>query len=850
MNPRTASPPTPALLLLAGPGADTVDAIATALSSLGFRGAPDAEAHPVRVIHEQFWHEFGVSDDWLGRLPDGWQRSNAATRAHDRLSEYVGSLTPQSMPWLIDTPHLGRLLPLWHSVLQVTARSAALVIVLEEPQALATRWLHTRRVNPRKSLLTWGGYYQDAIPWASRFPSCVITTRQWQQERMQVLTEIGLICAQPPDVPRTLALPPDAAHTAADAAPSLPPTLLPLAGQCTALYWTLQLSQPRGWSWLTQATGGLRDNYAEWSRRFHRLTVEPTSHLHPWLEQTTAALPISLLLPLDLADETEASCIADLERTLRSVREQQHQDWEVCITVGPTASPAVLACCAQHVEAEPRIRLQHVDCASAVELGNAALAMAKGTFVALPDLGDRLDPWALFWVAASSERCPAAVLLYSDEDRDDEDSLPTRPWFKCRINPDLLLAQDMVGQLAVFRRESLCALGGLAAEAVGAVRYDLVLRLLEHAPAEATLHIPKVLYHRQARQGAVTDSAAARRAVERHLQRVGARAEVLPAPEAPAYRRVRFMLPAPHPRVSVLIPTRDRAQLLSACVTSVLEHTRYPAYDIVILDNGSEEQATHDLFARLPAERVRIVRDDRPFNFSALINLGVTHAQGEYVCWLNNDTEVLTPDWLDELVSQAARPGVGCVGARLWYPDGRLQHGGVVLGYGGGADHAHKFLRRGHPGRYARAVLQQNFSAVTGACLLVSKALFDLVGGLDTRLAVAFNDVDFCLRVRQAGYRNVWTPYAELLHRESVSRGVEDTLEKQERFIQEVETLRQRWADLIADDPAYSPNLTLNLTDFSLAWPPRPWHPTPSRKPVDNRPLHEHLDRHAAAAEH
>jgi GT2 family glycosyltransferase len=285
--------------------------------------------------------------------------------------------------------------------------------------------------------------------------------------------------------------------------------------------------------------------------------------------------------------------------------------------------------------------------------------------------------------------------------------------------------------------------------------------------------------------------------------------------------RIRFAVPVPAPKVSIIIPTRDRAELLRQCIDSVQQKTTYPSYEIIVVDNGSTEEATLQYFAAIASDDVRILRDDSPFNFSALNNRAVGHATGEFVCLLNNDIEVITPDWLDELIGIAAQPGIGAVGARLWYPDDTIQHGGVILGIGGVAGHIHHGLRRGQTGYFDRAVLTQNLSAVTAACLVIRKAIYAEVGGLDEQLAVAFNDIDFCAKVASAGYRNAWTPHAELYHHESASRGSDIAPEKLERFQREIRWMQNRWRDFLTSDPAYNPNLSLESTPFTLAFPPR-----------------------------
>ena len=257
------------------------------------------------------------------------------------------------------------------------------------------------------------------------------------------------------------------------------------------------------------------------------------------------------------------------------------------------------------------------------------------------------------------------------------------------------------------------------------------------------------------------------------------------------------------------------------CVDSLLAVSTYENYDVIVVDNGSTEPETAAFLHALPKDRFTVIRDDSPFNFSALNNRAARASSAELLCLLNNDIEFVTSDWLEEMVSFAMQPGVGCVGSRLWYPNGHLQHGGCIVGIGGVCGHSHKSIQKGNPGYFGRAILHQCLSAVTGACLVVQRSLFDEAGGLDENLSIAFNDVDLCLRIRDAGYRNIWTPYAEMNHHESASRGQEDSPEKQARFLREVKFMKDRWGESLLTDPAYSPNLTLEFEDFSYAWPPR-----------------------------
>lgn len=573
-----------------------------------------------------------------------------------------------------------------------------------------------------------------------------------------------------------------------------------------------------------QANSADPDLYQQWIDRYDTLDVAARQRIRARIADLARRPRISVLMPV------YDPPVKYLEAAIQSVREQLYPDWELCIADDASPNPAVRELLQRHAREDDRIRLVlrpdngHISAAS-----NSALALATGEFVALLDHDDRLPEHALFCVAQAILEHPDAGLFYSDEDKIREDGSRFHPYFKCELNPELLLAQNMICHLGVYRRELLEAVGGFRAGFEGAQDYDLALRVLERLRPEQVRHIPRVLYHWRAIAGSTALSGdeknyaaeAGRRAVREHLQRRGLRAEVTPAPGAADFNRVRFALPEPAPLVSLIIPTRDHAALLQTCLDSVLERSSYPAYEILVIDNGSVEPETAALFARLPGDRVRVLRDDAPFNYSALNNRAAREARGELLCLMNNDIEVLTPDWLEEMVSFAAQPDIGCVGARLWYPDGRLQHGGVIHGLGGVAGHSHKYAPRDYVGYFHRAVLHQDFSAVTAACLVVRKAVYEQVGGLDESLAVAFNDVDFCMRVREAGYRNVWTPYAEMIHHESVTRGQEDNPEKQARFAGEIRRMQARWGDAILRDPAYSPNLSLDHEDFSLAWPPR-----------------------------
>ncbi|MBN2885765.1 MAG: glycosyltransferase [Chromatiaceae bacterium] len=572
-----------------------------------------------------------------------------------------------------------------------------------------------------------------------------------------------------------------------------------------------------------------RNHYQEWIRRYDTLDAAAREQIRERIKGLNRAPRISVVMPVYNAP------LRYLDEAIRSVREQLYPHWELCIADDASTDAAVRDLIRRHLSEEPRIKAAfreengHISAAS-----NSALALATGDFVALLDHDDRLPEHALFWVAVAIDAHPEAGLFYSDEDKLCEAGRRHSPYFKCAFNHELLLAQNMISHLGVYRRSLLDHLQGFRLGFEGAQDYDLALRVSECLEREQIVHIPRILYHWRAHANSTAlapeekhyASERGRRAVYEHLARLGLKAEVTAAPDWPNYNRVRFSLPESRPRVSILVLTRDRADLLSLCIFSILNRSTYENLEILIVDNGSVEPETLALFSRLQNWGVKILREDAPFNFSRLNNRGMRELTGDVVCLLNNDIEILTPDWVEEMLSCALRPDIGCVGARLWYPDERLQHGGVVLGIGGVAGHAHKHLPKHQGGYFGNAVLQREFSAVTAACLMIRRELYEAVGGLDESLEVAFNDIDFCLRVRQAGYRNVWSPYAEMIHHESASRGLETTPEKQQRFAGEVRIMRDKWGDVLDEDPAYSPNLSLEREDFSLAWPPRlksPW---------------------------
>jgi O-antigen biosynthesis protein len=450
---------------------------------------------------------------------------------------------------------------------------------------------------------------------------------------------------------------------------------------------------------------------------------------------------------------------------------------------------------------------------------------ASATDILIPvRAGDRLPEHALARLAAAF--ADAAVdIVYSDCDQDTADGGRADPWFKPAWDPDLFLSQDYLLDLFAAR----CSLYQACPEVAGAA--DLPFLAVEAVRAgphgEAAIqHIPEILCHRSAdarpgRGSMPADASLA--AVRRHLGRVEPGAIAEPLADMPWLRRIRRPLPEQPPLVSIIIPTRDKLDLLSACISSVLERTTYREFEILIVDNQSSDPATFRYFEEVAGRGVRILPYTSRFNYAAINNAGVDAARGSVVCLLNNDVEVITPEWLEEMVALLLRPGVGAVGAKLLWPNGMVQHGGVVIGSGGLAAHAFNNVTADEPGYADRAAVTQRYSAVTAACLICRKADYQAVGGMNPDdFPVAFNDVDFCLKLGARGLGVVWTPFAHLFHFESASRGAENTPEKAARAAKEMAALRRRWGVALADDPCYSPNLNLDGMPFTgLALPPR-----------------------------
>lgn len=516
-----------------------------------------------------------------------------------------------------------------------------------------------------------------------------------------------------------------------------------------------------------------------------------------------------------------------LRACLESVLAQTYPYWEMCIADDASSQPHVRSILEEYSRRDPRIRVKYrAENGNIVDASNTALELAKGDFVVLLDHDDLLARQALYSVARAIQSRPTAKLIYSDEDKLDQSGKRCDPYFKPDFSEDLLYSQNYFSHLGVYRRDLVAAAGGFRRGFEGSQDYDLVLRCLALVDDHRDiLHISEILYHWRMSSGSTAAghnqksyaSEAGRAALQDYFDRAGH--DVRVSERAPGIYRHHWPLPQVTPLVSLIVPTRDGHELLKKSVGSILERTDYANFEVLIVDNQSQcPQTLAYLEALATNPKVRVLRYDAPFNYSAINNFAARHARGSVLGLINNDVEVITPEWLGELVSHVVRPGVGCVGAKLYYPNDTIQHAGVVCGVGGIANHAHRYFPKEAPGYFGRLWVVHNVSAVTGAVLLLRKQVFEEVGGLDEQgLPVAFNDVDLCLKAVAAGYRNIWTPYAELYHYESISRGSDDSPEKRGRFEGECQVMRDRWGAMLANDPFYNPNLTRRREDFSLS---------------------------------
>jgi GT2 family glycosyltransferase len=568
--------------------------------------------------------------------------------------------------------------------------------------------------------------------------------------------------------------------------------LVRLLGRCTA---TSYRTVAQLWRWRRFMQRSVNEGYHRWIAAHEPNRRELARQRK---EHAAAALRFSLLVPCASASMKEMQVLVE------SVREQTYAGWELLLAAGPEGKLDLEQLSGGTKDARIR-RLS-----SPTEA--ATLAACGGEFLAVLTPQDSLAPFALFEAAQALDRNPDADLLYSDEDVLDRGARRD-PHFKPDWSPEALRGHNYIGRLALLRRELAMQIGGLGEAFTEAGHYDLVLRASEQA--RRIVHVSKILYHRRP-TAPREDAAASRKALSSHVARQGISGDVLDGPHPGTYR-VRYAGPRPSPLVSIIIPTREHPKLLSECVASI-RAAIYSNVEILIVENGSKQSETFECYRRLCKESdTRVLRWEAPFNYSSVNNFAAAQAQGSLLLFLNDDVQGIHPDWIDSLVEQAVRPEVGAVGAKLLYDDDTIQHAGVVLGVDNGPGHYQRLFPGNTAGYGNRLAVVQELTAVTGACLMTRKELFDEIGGFDEAFVIAFNDIDLCLRLGQKSYKILWTPYAELYHHEYATRGPTNTPEKEARESIELLMFRLRWREALErGDPYYNPNLTRKRLDCSL----------------------------------
>ena len=528
---------------------------------------------------------------------------------------------------------------------------------------------------------------------------------------------------------------------------------------------------------------------------------------------------ISIIVPAYKTPE------AFLRQLMDSLLAQTYANWELCIANASPEDDSMEYVLKEYAKKDSRILWKKLEENKGIaENTNEAFAMATGEFAGLLDHDDLLAPNALYEVAKALETEPDIDVLYTDEDkvRGDEVLEHFQPHLKPDFNIDLLRSNNYICHFFVVRKSLLEKTGGFRREYDGAQDYDFIFRCTQ--AAGKIHHIPEILYHWRTHQSSTADNPesklyafeAGKRAIEENLRQNGLIGEVSHTKDYGFYR-VKYPVQG-EPLVSIIIPNKDAKEDLEKCIQSILEKSSYTNYEILIVENNSTGEEIFSYYKELSENsRIRLLRWKREFNYSAINNYGAKKAKGDYLLFLNNDTEVISPDWIEEMLGFCQRPDTGIVGARLYFGNNTVQHAGTVIGIGGIAGHMFTDMPRERSGYMHKAAIIQDLSAVTAACMMVKRQVFDEVQGFEEQLSVAFNDVDFCLRVREKQYLVVYDPYVELYHYESKSRGAEDSKEKVRRFQSEIEFMRCRWETLLKKgDPYYNKNLSLVKWNYSL----------------------------------
>ncbi len=558
-------------------------------------------------------------------------------------------------------------------------------------------------------------------------------------------------------------------------------------------------------------------DYGEW----HELTKISNEELEAQKTTHFAVEPkFSIVIPAYKTPEYY------LKEMLESIRSQTYTNWEVCVADGSPRGEGVERVLKRFAQEDTRFKYVILGENKGISGNtNAAMEMASGDYIVLADHDDTLTPDALFCCVKAMNESGPYDILYSDEDKLDMDGQALfDPHFKPDFNEDLLTSVNYICHLFVVDRDLVREVGGFRQEFDGAQDYDFIFRCTEKTTK--IFHIPRVLYHWRCHMNSTSSNPesktyafeAGARAIKAHFERLGIGVESVEKGIDYGIYHTRFALETT-PLVSVIIPNKDHQKDLETCLTSLLDKGTYKNLEVIVVENNSTDPETFRYYEELQKRRsqVKVVTWEKEFNFSAINNFGVTFARGEYLLFLNNDVEVIEPEVIREMLGYAVREDVGVVGARLLYEDGTIQHAGVVIGFGGIAGHTFIGLHQAESSYFHRAMCAQDYSAVTAACMMSKKSLFAQVGGFREELAVAFNDIDYCLKIRSLGKKVVYNPYALLYHYESKSRGLEDTPQKVERFNREVARFIGYWPEIVIQgDPYYNPNLTLRKSNFAL----------------------------------
>lgn len=505
------------------------------------------------------------------------------------------------------------------------------------------------------------------------------------------------------------------------------------------------------------------------------------------------------------------------EELVDSLILQTYSNWELCLADGSEKENKELK---KITQKDKRIKYKFIGENKGISGNtNEALHLATGDYIALLDHDDILPEFSLFEIVKCINKHPNVDFIYTDEDKFEElGGKRYDPYFKSDFGPDTLRANNFICHFSVFKKELMDKLGGFRKEFDGAQDYDIILRMSEEA--KEIIHIPKILYHWRVHELSTAKSGghakpyaydSGAKAIKAHIDRLGLEGEVVQGNTLGTYK-INYKVKG-NPKVSIIIPNKDYASTLKVCLKSITKLTTYQNYEIVVVENNSTEPETFEYYKKIDGKnKIRVVYyPEKEFNYSKIINFGVRESKGDYIVQLNNDTELITPDWIQEMLGFAQREDVGAVGVKMLYPDKTIQHAGIIVGIGGVAGHVFKNIPHNMHGYFSKDAMVQNLSAVTAACIMTPRHIYDDVGYMDENFKVAFNDVDFCLKIRQLNKLIVYTPYVEFYHYESKSRGYEDTVEKQQRFKGEIDRFLSKWQGFLdKGDPYYNINLRLD----------------------------------------